>query len=300
MDNLYLLALCFLLGCGLRASGRFPENAPATFNGFIVHVSLPALTLRYVHAMHLDVSLVWPAVMPWLVFALGAAFFWIIGRIFHLTRATCGGLMLYGSLGNTSFVGLPMIEAFYGNDHVATGLLIDQLGSYLVLSTIGILVAGLYSTTSTGFDLRGACRKCLRFPPFVALFAAILLIPFSYPPEVDALLERLGATLAPLALVSVGFQLRLRQLEGQWLPLGFGLGFKLLLAPTAIWLLYGGVLSHSGPEFQVTIFEAAMAPMIGASIVAMEHKLNAPLASLMIGIGIPLSFLTLPLWHAVL
>lgn len=300
MENLYLLAFCFVLGCVLRTSGRLPDNAPATLNAFIIHVSLPALTLHHVHAMRLDSALLWPTLMPWIVFALGAAFFWAIGRAFRLPRATCGGLMLYGSLGNTSFVGLPMIEAFYGTAHVATGLLIDQLGSYLVLSTVGILVAGLYSSGPSGFDVRGACLRCLRFPPLVAMVAAILLMPIEYPPAVDALLLRLGATLAPLALISVGFQLRVRQLEGQWLPLGVGLGFKLLLAPLAVWLLYGGLFGRSGPEFQVTIFEAAMAPMIGASIVAMEHKLNAPLATLMIGIGIPLSFLTLPMWHAFL
>jgi len=47
---------------------------------------------------------------------------------------------------------------------------------------------------------------------------------------------------------------------------------------------------------QVTIFEAAMAPQIGAAIVAIEHKLDPPLVTLMVGIGIPLSFLTLPVW----
>jgi malate permease and related proteins len=50
----------------------------------------------------------------------------------------------------------------------------------------------------------------------------------------------------------------------------------------------------------VTIFEAAMAPQIGASIVALEQKLDPPLITLMVGIGIPLSFLTLPLWWYVL
>mgnify|MGYP000576388476 CR=1 FL=1 len=133
--------------------------------------------------------------MPWFVFALGATFFWTAGRLFNLPRATCGGLMLYGSLGNTSFVGLPMIEAFYGTGYLATGLLIDQLGSYLALSTIGILVAGLYSSGPSGFDLHGACRRCVRFPPLVAIVAAILLIPFDYPPELDNLLVRLGGTL---------------------------------------------------------------------------------------------------------
>ena len=263
MDNLLLLGFCFLLGCSLRASGRLPDNAPATLNAFIINVSLPALTLHYVHAMHIDTALIWPVVMPWIVFALGAAFFWAAGRAFKLPRATCGGLMLYGSLGNTSFVGLPMIEAFYGAGYLATGLLIDQFGSYLALSTVGILVAGLYSSGSSGFDLHGTFRRCVRFPPLVAIVAAILLIPFDYPPELDNLLVRLGGTLAPLALISVGFQMRLRHLEGLWLPLGIGLGFKMLLAPMAVWALYGGVFRHAGPAFQVTFFEAAMAPMIG-------------------------------------
>jgi predicted permease len=47
---------------------------------------------------------------------------------------------------------------------------------------------------------------------------------------------------------------------------------------------------------RVTVFEAAMAPMIGASIVAMDHDLDPPLLTLMLGVGIPLSFLTLPIW----
>jgi predicted permease len=56
------------------------------------------------------------------------------------------------------------------------------------------------------------------------------------------------------------------------------------------------LLGSNGAVTQVTIFEAAMAPQIGAAIVAIEHKLDPPLVTLMVGIGIPLSFLTLPLW----
>jgi malate permease and related proteins len=46
----------------------------------------------------------------------------------------------------------------------------------------------------------------------------------------------------------------------------------------------------------VTVFEAAMGPMIGASIVAIDHELDPPLLTLMVGVGIPFSFLTLPVW----
>jgi len=46
----------------------------------------------------------------------------------------------------------------------------------------------------------------------------------------------------------------------------------------------------------VTVFEAAMGPMIGAAIVGIDHELDPPLLTLMVGVGIPLSFLTLPVW----
>jgi predicted permease len=56
----------------------------------------------------------------------------------------------------------------------------------------------------------------------------------------------------------------------------------------------------TGNDLKVTVFESAMAPMIGASIVAFEHELDPPLPTRMVGVGIPLSFLTLPAWWFVL
>jgi malate permease and related proteins len=49
-----------------------------------------------------------------------------------------------------------MAEAFFGAPSMATGILIDQLGTYLVLSTLGITVATIYSagTESKGCHLQ--------------------------------------------------------------------------------------------------------------------------------------------------
>jgi malate permease and related proteins len=43
-----------------------------------------------------------------------------------------------------------------------------------------------------------------------------------------------------------------------------------------------------------------MGPQIGGAIVAIQHGLNPPLVSLMVGVGITLSFITLPLWSQLL
>ena len=294
MNNYVLLGACLLLGLILRRSGRLPDNAAASLNGFVVHISLPALTLTYVHGLKLDTSLILPALMAWVMFGVGCGFFWLAARALGFSRATTGGLMLTGGLANTSFIGLPMIDTFYGPQFLGLGILIDQLGSYFVLSTLGILVASLYSGHS--MNAKTVIRKIVLFVPFQAFVLALLLIPFEYPIWLDELLKRLGATLVPIALVSVGYQLQLSHVRGKAYALTVGLVFKLAVAPALILLLFAGVLGAEGPVLSVTVFEAAMGPMIGASIVAIDHELDPPLLTLMVGVGIPLSFLTLPVW----
>jgi malate permease and related proteins len=107
---------------------------------------------------------------------------------------------------------------------------------------------------------------------------------------------RLGDTLAPLALVSVGLQLRFDQTRGLKTALATGLGFKLLLAPAVLAFFYFSILGTTEEVTRVTLFEAAMGPQIGGAIVAVQHGLNPPLVSLMVGVGVFLSFFTLPLW----
>ena len=233
--------------------------------------------------------------MAWVLFSIGVAFFWLVGRLLKLSRATTGALILTGSLANTSFIGLPMIETWYGSEFLGIGILIDQLGSYFVLSTLGVIVAGVYSS-GAHLDLRAVTKKILTFTPFVSMLVALALMPFTYPEWLNTLLQRLGSTLVPLALVSVGYQLRLSQIRGRLPLLGIGLTFKLVIGPLLIFLLFVVLLGQRGPVIQVTVFEAAMGPMIGAAIVAMDHDLDPGLVTLMVGIGIPASFVTLAGW----
>jgi len=96
----------------------------------------------------------------------------------------------------------------------------------------------------------------------------------------------MGDTLAPLALLSVGFQLRLGHLAGNVRNLAIGLTFKLVLVPLVLFLLYVPLLGAHGQAIQITLFESAMPPMITAAILATEHDLDPPLATLMVAVGL--------------
>jgi malate permease and related proteins len=298
MSNIVLLFVCLAIGMGLRKFRCVPEGAHVSINGFLIYVSLPALTIVQLHGLKLQPSLAYAVAMPWLLFLAGAAFIWSVAKALKLSPQTTGGLMLLAGLANTSFVGLPMIEAFYGSGGMAVGILIDQLGTYLVLSTLGITVAALYSSgqMSTAQVIKRICT----FPPFIALLIALALSPFDMPQWTTDVLRRLADTLAPLALVSVGLQLKLDEIRDTKVPLAVGLAFKLLLGPSLLAALYVGLLHMSDNTTRITLFESAMGPQIGASIVAIQHGLNPPLITLLVGIGITLSFLTLPIWWYVL
>lgn len=299
MENFLLLIICFLLGIGLRVGGVIDEKGPAAINAVIIHMSLPALAILYAHDLALGPELILPAAMAWIVFGLGYFFFFhVLGRMPDMDRKTQVCLALTAGLGNTSFVGLPMIEAFFGPEYLGVGMLCDTAGTFMVLAIPGIILASGVS----GEKLGGAAlaRRVLLFPPLVAIVIGFALQPVAYPGWLATILERLGSTLSPLALLSVGLTLRLGAIRQNLQGLLIGLGYKMVLAPFIIFVLYFYVLGATDVVAKVTVFESAMAPMITGGIIAMSYGARPSLATALLGVGIPLSFLTLPVWYWIL
>ncbi|WP_309895613.1 AEC family transporter [Archangium sp.] len=291
-----LLATSLVLGVIARRSGRFPEQTSLALNAFILNVSLPALVLRLVHQVSLAPELLAAATTPWLVFGGSWLFFRALGPRLGFAPGTVSALVLTGGLSNTAFVGLPLIEGLMGTDALKVAVVVDQLGSFLVLGT----VATVFAAHATARDTRPVVllKKVLLFPPFLALVAALLLRPWAWPGWVDGVLGRLGDLLTPLALFSVGFQLRPSGVKGRLRALVLGLGYKLALAPAIIALVMLALPGIGPLTFEVSVLQAAMAPMVTSAILAADHGLDPELSALMVGLGIPLSFATVPcaLW----
>jgi predicted permease len=200
-------------------------------------------------------------------------------------------------LGNTSFVGLPLLENYFGQEGVGIGIYVDQFGTFLVLSLLGIPY--LLFKTNENISTYSTIKKIILFPPFIAIILAIFIkiLNFNIPyPEV---LKRLGDTLAPLALFSVGFQLTFSGLKGKSRILLFGLTFKLILAPLIIYILYIKLFSMNNLLGKVSVFEAGMGPMITSTLIVSEKNIESDLASVLLAFGIIFSFITSYLWFKI-
>jgi hypothetical protein len=123
---------------------------------------------------------------------------------------------------------------------------------------------------------------------------------FDFIPDLQTVFQKLGSTVTPIALLSVGLQLKIDRNSQHWQFLRFGLFFKLFLTPAFFFFLYKIVFNGKGLVVDVSIMEAAMAPMITGTILSASYGLKPKLSNMMVGVGIPLSFITLAFWYFIL
>lgn len=292
MSNLWLLALCFLAGFLARRTGKFPEATPTVLSAWVMWLALPALIISTIHAVPLRRELLLCAGALWIVFLVSAAAALVAVRFFNVSRARAGAVGLTAGLGNTAFVGLPLLEAISGREGMTVGLIVDQLGSFLVLSFVAVPFAAHMSGKHASF--KQVALRLIRFPPFIALGVALITRPVAFPPQLEFVLHRLAETLSPIALAAVGWQLQLSALKNRVGVVGLALTYKLALAPLMIWALLTATSPAFGLLERVTIAQAAMAPMVTAALLAAEHDLEPELAALILGVGVPISLVTVP------
>ena len=300
MSNLILLFVCLIIGIVLKKSKIIPDNFHTSLNAFVINISLSAFSLYYISKIEINSSVIYPVLVVWIGIFAAILFFAGLGKIFGWKSSLIGALIMCAGFGNTSFVGIPLIQAMYGEEGLKTVMLVDQPG-FVALSTVGILVANFYSGSKD--SLLKHLSKILKFPPFIAFVIALLLNIFSIeiPKDFDEVLMKLGATTVPLALVSVGSQMQWEKIEKkEGFHLFIGLLFKLVLLPLLILVIYKYIFHQSGDVIDICILEAAMAPMITAAIIASAHDLEPKFCNLMVAVGIPLSILTVGIWHLLL
>lgn len=300
MSNILLLFVCLIAGVLIRKFRFLPENSHQVLNDIIMYICLPALALLYIPQIKLGSNIFYPLIVTWIVFGMSVIIFFSFKKILKLELNTIGALILTAGLCNTSFVGFPVLMALYGVEGLKVGVLIDQSGSFVILATAGIIVASVCSHGK--IDVKIITKKILYYPSFAAFIVGFVMNIFNlqFGGEVKDLLEKAGSPMAFLALISVGLQLRIKLDNIPYKELIAGLFYKLIFAPLVIYVLFIIIMNGKGLDVHVSLIEIAMPPMVMGSVLAVSYNLNPKLANLMVGIGIPISFITIFFWYFIL
>jgi hypothetical protein len=290
MENFILIVLALGIGYGFNRLHIFPEESANILNKFVIFISLPAMILLQIPKLTLSMDILIPVIIAWVVMTVTAILTLFISKKLHFSKEVTGALMLVAVLTNSSFLGIPVINAYLGDEALPFILVYDQMGTFLALATYGIFVAAYYSNQSE-INVRIMAVKILTFPPFVSLIIALFFIGTPFPETISKVLLMLGNTIVPIALVAVGLQLQLKLPGHEIKPFAVALFIKLLIAPL-IALAIVAMAGWTNLAANVSVMEAGMAPMITAGAMASLSGLAPRLSSAIVGYGILLSFLS--------
>ncbi|MDP3266799.1 MAG: AEC family transporter [Sulfuricurvum sp.] len=286
MEQFIFIIVLLLIGILLQKADA-PADFSKSLNVFVIYVSLPATVLIQVPKITLNASALSTILIPWLL--LPIMFYLVILMTKNYATDVRAALLLVIPLGNTSFVGIPIIKTLLGSDAIGYVLMYDQFGTFLMLALYGSAIISYYEIGK--IHKRLILKKLFYFPPFFFLLFALSF--GKMPLSVYPYLEILSSTLVPLALVSVGYSLRFSG-ELDYFLLSKALVLKLIVMPLiAFALLFK--LGVDPMALQVSVLESGMPSMITAGALAIAAGFAPALSAAMVGYGIIICLITLPL-----
>ena len=240
MVDVFLQTLPFfaIIGLGYLAgrSGFFPETATAYLTRFVFFFALSAMLFLFAANLSLAAILDWQLVYSSLA---GTSAISLVATIIALMRHQCVEVTAVEAqcavIGNTGFLGIPLLAALLGPASIGPIMLILAVDLIVFSSLIVILINGARDGRMSLAILRSVSVGLIKNPMIVAM---VLGLTWSSPnwtiPKVfDDFLLTLGAAATPGALFAIGASLAGKSAERMhvagWLSFA-----KLILHPLAV------------------------------------------------------------------
>jgi predicted permease len=290
------LIILFIIGYFSKSIKGVPKDYYQKINTFIIFLPLPCITLYTIPKLEMSAEMIFPVASAWMIFVLAIPFFYMLKRIFNWSNNTYAALVLVCGLGNTAFIGFPIIEMLYGSESLQYAILVDQ-STFILVSTVAVIWASAFGQGK--ISAKAILLKLLRFPPFLAFIFALIISEKTLLP-IDEALQFLGSLMVPMAIFSIGVQFKFLMNDINYKAFGLGLLYKLLIFPALLYLVLFVWLKKEGILYNITLMECAMPPMITASIIANQYKLEGQLSNALVTYGIPISFGSLAIWQLIL
>lgn len=296
-----ILSIFLMAGVGyfLKKIGFWGANEGTVFSKTVLYVTLPCFILLALAGAKLTSEAI---IMP-LIFIAGSLLSglvsFLIAHFSKMSKPAVGTFILASSVGNTGFLGYPVILGVFGNKGLPWAAIIDQFGMALPLNTLGIAVASYYGNPS---DKGNRAMMLLKSPPFIASLIALFLIGRQIPDFLRPLwrsMELFKDATVPLIMLFLGISLRPSSLNRRWAPIVMATFLKLFFQPVIIYALALRAGLSSLP-FQVLIMQACMPTALLTVVFSENYQLDLELATGIVFLTTIASIFTIPFMSQVL
>lgn len=275
-----------------------PDTARHVINTIVIRFFLPALCFKVIATAHIDKN---TYLLPLSAIAtiaisilLSFAVYGILSKFVNLTRQEKAVLILAGSFGNVTFLGLPILTGLYGQAAAQHVLLYDLLATTPMIWIAGVAIASSYGQGEK-FTVKQSFKVLADLPPIWAL-AAGFIVNFAGTTLPDFLvktLDLMSMPIVPLMIFSIGLALTVPKVKQAVIAIP-AIVIKLCIVPLIAFVI-ASLLGMDGLAFKATVMEAALPTMVLTLVIASQYKLDYTLAALAIALTTALSFISLPL-----
>lgn len=269
---------------GLKRINLFTSASASVLVNYVIYFALPAVGFKYARELGFSKEVFSIALGAWLTILGCLLFAFLISGFMKLSSEKRRALALLSAFGNTAFLGYPYTHAYFGSHGLKYAIIYDQLGSFLLVSSVGFLIA----------SGRLNPKEVLLFPPFLSLVLGFASKNIELPQALINFIDFVSLSLLPVVLFALGLQLSFSKAFGELKLLTFVLFLKLLVSPLLAYIVFS-FLPVDEVAKKVGILESGMPTMITASLLAIRFGLEPNLAVASAGVGIIVSFITVPL-----
>ncbi|WP_425100745.1 AEC family transporter [Tropicibacter sp. S64] len=281
MLEIFLKTLPFFgligLGYGAAKARFFPEEAAAHITKFVFYFALSAMLLRF--SANLSFSEIFDPMLA-AAYLWGTAFTYGIAMAVafwrRLDAATAAIEAQCAAIGNTGFLGVPMLAVLLGQAAVGPIILILSIDLIVFSTLLTILVTGTRGNVKGIRVVRTVFIGLLKNPMIVSIAIGLCISASAIPvPEVvNSFLTTLGAAATPGALFAIGASLASKSAErvqiAAWLSFA-----KLILHP--LFVAAGAFLFFPVDAYKASVIVSAAAlPVAGNIFILAQHYGVAP------------------------
>jgi hypothetical protein len=293
-----------LIGLGvmwrwLRPGGLEADAARSAIASLVYYLLLPALILSVLWQAPLGLESGQVAVSAAGGVAAMLALTWLILRPFTNDRRLTGTLLLAGAWPNATYLGLPVLEATFGEWARRIAIQYDLFACFPLLMTVGVLIARRYGSAE---GPENPLVTLIRVPALWAAAGAVVLnLSGLRPPAPLAdLLSDVSDSVPALMLIALGMGLTWGGWRWTVVPAaGLVIVLQLGVQPAVVAALAGGS-GLTGAPFQAVVLEAAMPTMILGVVLCDRYGLDTALYAKAVTLSTVASLVTLPLWFGLL
>ena len=281
MLEIFLKTLPFFaligLGYGAGRTKFFTPEATAYLTKFVFYFALSAMLFRF--SANLSIAQIFDARLA-AAYLWGTAFVYAIALAVAFLRGlnteTAAIEAQCAAIGNTGFLGVPMLALLLGQEAVGPIILVLAIDLIVFSSLLVILVTGSRDGRMSAAVLRTVGMGLLKNPMIVSIVLglAVSASALPIPVPVNDFLTTLGNAATPGALFAIGASLASKSAER--LQIAFWLSFcKLVLHP--LFVAAGAFLFFPVTPYQAAVVVSAAAlPVAGNVFILAQHYGVAP------------------------